>query len=378
MFQRSTTDSRRVLIVDYNHLVHSYLYGGAPTLSHTVMVNGQPQVIDTTIPTYTIKAIHRWSNKGQFPVAVCFDSPCKCRKGYFAKSGVSTEVLGSGGDYKGGRHGLESSVFESINMTSNLMRGAGISCYKAENYEADDLVYACVKKAKQQYPDLPIDIVCNDADLLPLVDDQVSVFFRSRKYTWAEDKSIEKQHYIQVTPYNYQSVVEGLSSYKNLVVPYNTVLLIKMLRGDKSDNISGHTLAKPKVCKQLVADMENDGINIGDMFRYREMLPVCYDLTTGVQLTEEEVRSREKGTYRVEYIDSPEITEMFDTLSKYLVPELVEHARKVYRGINLNVPFTDLGQGFDRFPARVTKDITGYSAGALQQQVQALNIKLPI
>lgn len=341
------------------------------------MINGKPQVIDTTIPNYTIKAIHRWSNKGQFPVAVCFDSPCRCRKGYFAKTGVISDVVG-GIDYKGGRRSLESTVFDGINMTSQLMKNSGISCYKAENYEADDLVFACVKKAKEQYPDLPIDIVCNDTDLLPLVDDQVSVFFRSRKYTWAEDKSIEKQHYVQVTPYNYQSVVEGLSSYKNLVVPYNTVLLIKLLRGDKSDNILGHTLAKPKVCKQLMADMQNDGVNIGDMFRYREMIPVCYDLTTGVELTKDEVLAREKGTYRVEYKNSPETEEMFDTLSKYLVPELVEHARKVYRGINLNVPFTDLGNGFDRFPARVTKDITGYSAGALQQQVSALNIKLPL
>jgi DNA polymerase-1 len=378
MFKRSETDKRRVVIVDYNHLVHRFTYGGAPSFTHTVKLNGVPTTIDTTIQTHTIKAIYRWSNKGQNPTAVCFDSPCRCRKGYIAKAGIGISTGAGAGEYKGGRSSLESSVFESITMTQNMMRQAGISCYKADNYEADDLVFAVVKKAKEQYPDLPIDVICNDADLLPLVDEQVSVFFRSVKYTFATDKSIEKTHYVQVTPDNYQDMIQGMTAYKNLIVPYNTLLLMKLLRGDKSDNIAGHKAMKPMKCKKLIADMESDGVLTPDLFTYREMTPICYDLQTGAELTKEQVMGMERGTYRIEYVEHPETEKMFDILSNYLEEDVVDYARKVYRGINLNVPFTDLGEGFNRYPAKITKDIMGYSAGALQQQCSELGIHLTV
>lgn len=378
-FKRSETDKRRVVIVDYNHLAHTYLHGGASRLSHTVNIGGVNQVVDTTIPTYTIKSIFRWANKGQNPTAVCFDSPCGCRKAYIAQQNLGIENGAGAGEYKGGRASLDGSVFDSINMTANLLRQAGVCCYKLENYEADDLVAACVKRAKEMYPDLPIDVICNDADLLPLVNEQVSVFYRSRKFTFAESKDIEKKHYVQVMPSNYQDLIEDMSAYKNLKVPYNTLLLAKLLRGDKSDNIKGHPDIKPKLYKELIALMEaNPDIDLSNLFRYTDPVPVCYTLDKSRQLTEDEVRGMKKGEYLVEYHGNEQYQKMIKTLSEYLTDDIIEHIEKVYWGINLNTPFTTLGDTFNRFPAKIVNDITGFDAGKLQQEVSKLGIHLPM
>lgn len=84
--------------------------------------------------------------------------------------------------YKGTRDRMPNAMFDAIGLTETpLLRQAGVSCFAKEGYEADDLVAAVIEKSKVLYPDVPIDVVTGDSDLLPLVDEQVSVFFRSRK-----------------------------------------------------------------------------------------------------------------------------------------------------------------------------------------------------
>lgn len=333
-------DDRRVIIVDFNPLVHTYLFGGAPPLTCTVTIDNVPTTIDTTIQTHTIKAIHRWSNRGRNPVAVCFDSPCPSRKYYFAKN----EVTPDGGvvDYKGGRKSLPSKVFSAINMTALLLNQAGVCVYKLDNYESDDLIYACVQKAKQQYPNLPIDIITNDADMLPLVDDQVSVFLRTKKQPWAESKELIKPHYIQVTPANFQEVVEDMTPYRNILVPYNTLLLAKLLRGDKSDNVPPKADWKPKMYKELITVLEEEAEDLSGLFRYG---------------------------------GEEQLNKICTVLGKYVEDEDLEHIRKIYRGINLNGEF---GGTNPRKPAVLTTEIKGYSSLKLQQQVANLNINLPV
>ena len=335
---------KRVLIVDYNHMIYNYLYGGTPALTHTVVLNGQPQTINTTLQTFTIKAIHRWSNYGQNPTAVCFDSPCRCRRKYFEEAKIRTGGKLEPVAYKSGRASLKGDVYNAINMTLQLLHQSGVCVYKAANFEADDLVFACVQKAKQQYPDLPIDIVCNDADLLPLVDDQVSVFLRSKVNTWAESKELEKQHYIQVTPRNYQETVERLTDYKKLLVPYNSILLTKLLRGDKSDTVPAMDTWKPKMYKQLVTMLQENGEDLDGMFRYG-------------------------GEEQLNY--------MCSILEKYVDEEDIDHIKFIYRGINLNQAFRDLPDGYNREPAVIQSHILPYSEGSLQSKVSVLNIQLP-
>ena len=151
---------KRVLIVDFNHRAHMYLNNGYNP-SVTMRVNGEQVVIDTAIQNGFIKDVHRWSKGGYYPTVVCMDSPVPVRKAYFAREfGMS---VGTAAEYKGDREKKSEKFYNSIAMTKDMLTRAGIFCVKRHNYEADDLIFACIKKAKQQYPGMPIDIMTNDA-----------------------------------------------------------------------------------------------------------------------------------------------------------------------------------------------------------------------
>ena len=334
--------ANRVVITDLSHLAFKYAFGGASSLSTTVkMPDGTLQMVDTTLPTYLIKQIHRWSDYGYNPTVVCFDAKGgnQSRKAYFQKgSGVSSEPAV---EYKGARDSMDNKFYEGLNMSLRLMLAGGVRCLKADGYEADDLIKAAVDRAKLDYPDLPIDIITGDADLLPLVDEQVSVFISSKKTTWAETKEIEKRGYMQVTPANYQSYIETLTSFKNLYMPYNTVLLAKLLRGDKSDGIPAFPKFTPTMYRNLVHTLEDEGVDLGSTFRYGN------------------------------------INEIVKVLEPHLTPEQLAHVKYIYGGININGGFTGLGERFDKKALTLTNKIEGYNAMALQREVSVLRINLP-
>lgn len=379
MFDRSKTDDRRVIIVDFNHMAWAYAFGNATSLSCTLKIDGEVVTVNTTIPAYTIKAIHRWARGGINPIAVCFDgeASARCRKAYFAQQyGVKTDGKPQG--YKARREVRDPKFYESINLTLNYLVKGGVACYKADGYEADDLIKACVDNAKKNYPNLPIDIITGDADLVPLVDDQVSVFLRSVKSTFAVEKSIEKKHYVQITPENYQSYIEGLSSYRNLRVPYNTLLLAKLLRGDKSDEIAGKPDWKPKMYNQLIEILEDSGEDLGELFRYdRPIKKYAYKGTT-TEVPEELISTVNKADIDVIYSEPPALTRICKVLGQWCEPDDLVHIRRVYNGINLNGAFMDLPDGFKRQPAKLKTPIAGYSSASLQSAVAPLRINLYI
>lgn len=381
-WKRSETDSRRVIIVDFQHLAYSYAFGGATALSSTLNIDGVPTVVDTTIPAYTIKTLHRWADGGRNPLAVCFDSKdcARSRKAYFEQFKNETDECDALTDdgYKASRESQDGKFYDGINITANILYKAGISCFKAEGYEADDLVFACVKRCKELYPDLPIDVFTGDADLLPLVDDQVSVFHRSRKSTWAEDKSIERPHYFQVRPYNFQSYVEGLTSYKTIKVPYNTLLLAKLLRGDKSDGVTGKKDWKPKMYGQLLDLLEEDGYDLGELFRYGENTETYVYRDTQEPIPEDLIATTTREQMMIKYGDPVELTRLCDILSNYVEEKDINHIRNVYRGINLNTAFVNVPERFKRRPAKLTNEIKGYDMVKLATEVSVLKIRLPL
>ena len=344
----------RVLIVDFNHMAHTYLNSGH-RLSKTLEINGQIQTVDTTLQSGTIKAIHRWSRGGSYPTSVCFDSPIPCRKAYFAREFDMPVDTDEG--YKGGREGLSSSAYDAIGMTKDLLLQAGVSCVKRVNYEADDLVFAAVQVAKKTYPGAPIDIITNDADLIPLVDDIVSVFMRSRKGTYAERSDLEKMKYIQITPRNYQEVVQDLSSYNKYYVPYNTLLLHKLLRGDSSDKIKGiRKMFPPRKYNELVMRMEEDWVDFGRLFRYGQ----CD-------------RIDKEGNS-----SSRELRDILRVLRRYIGEdeEVLEHIKKAYMGMNLNQEYKNLGK-VSRESGRL-KPMMPFNEVDLQRSVSRLGINLKL
>lgn len=368
----------RVIIVDFQHLAYNYAFGGATALSTTLMINGSPMVVDTTIPALSIKQLHRLADKGFNPLVVCFDGQysTKSKKYYFAtKNGVAVDggVVG----YKEGRHSQNDRFYEGINLTQNFLLKGGVCCLRAENYEADDLIKAAVDKAKEIYPNLPIDIFTGDQDLVPLVDEQVSVFLRSTKLTWAVSKELERPHYVQLTPDNYQSYMETLTEFKNLQVPYNTVLLKKLLRGKKADNIPAIPKMTPTKYNKIINGLIEDGYNLSELCVYdAPVSTICYR-DTEKPIPDDIVATIPKEQKMIKFSDPPALVRLLEVLSKYLSDEELKHVHDTYIGVNLNGAFTNLGD-YNRRPAVLKAEIKGYDMVKLQQEVAVLKINLPL
>lgn len=379
---------KRVVIVDFNHQVHTYFHSNH-RLSCRVVVDGEVIEKDTTIQNGCIKNIHRWSNGGVFPTAVCFDRPVPARKAFW-QSAFPEMVIGSGKEYKGNREKMPEAMFEGIADCEGILRRAGVSCFSRRNYEADDLVYACVQRAKEKYPGMPIDVITNDADLLTLVDDTVSVFIRSKKLTWAESKDIEKLHYVQVTPNNFQSVVEDLSAYKGFIIPYNSLLLHKLLRGDTSDNFLRKEISRmfPKTkYNKMIMDMMSDYVNFEEVFRYSKPTYEIYNVKTSEVFngsTQDALKSPDREFLRKRIKDSEELTAIIELLSEYsaLSDEQLEVVKKVYLGMNLNQPYANKEALLTRHEYIVGKtediDINPFNEIELQKQLSPLKIRLNI
>ena len=376
MFRKSETDGRRVRIIDVTHMFYKYANGGMPHLSANVMMNGQLVRVDTTLASGVIKAIHRWSRQGYNPTVVCFDSKgcSRSRKAYFTQHSEQEEQKS---EYKGKRDIQDSRFYEGINLTMNLLLSGGVTVLKADGYEADDLVKAAVDKAKSTYPDLPIDVITGDADLIPLVDDQVSVYIASRKLTWAESSDIEIRHYFQLRPYNYQEYCEGLTAFKSLTVPYNTVLLTKLLRGDKSDNIEGYPKFTPTKYKKLIQKMQEDNVDIANTFLYDAPVKKYVYRGTEEVIPDSLLDATPTEKKAIKYFEPIALTKITEVLSKYLDEDIVKHARFVYNGINLNGAFTDVPERFKRRPI-VVKEVKGYVSGELARAVSVVDINIPI
>lgn len=377
---------KRVIIVDFNHLVHT-LYYSPHRLSIRVVENGESVVKDTTIQNGTIKNVHRWSNHGFNPTAVCFDRPVPARKAFFQAS-FSDMKVGSGNEYKGGRERMPDAMFEAISDVERIFRGAGISCFSQPNYEADDLVFACVQRAKEKYPDLPIDVITNDADLLPLVDEQVSVFIRSKKGTFAESKEIEKAKYIQVTPRNFQTIVEDLSAYRGFKIPYNSILLHKLLRGDASDKIGRKDISRMFSAtryNKMIDAMIADSVNFEEVFRYGVPQYKILHRSTGEEFKgtlEEALKSPEKADLYQKICNTEELDAILSLLREYspMNEEQLGTIEKLYWGMNLNQTYPNTEKRLARRGYKVgtakTPDINPFNEIELQKMSSSLQIRL--
>ena len=377
---------KRVQIIDFNHMAYNFFYS-QHRLSTRVLVDGDPVDKDTTIQNNAIKNIFRWSNKGLNPTAVCFDRKVVSRKVFWQTNFQGMEI-GSGNEYKGNREKMPDAMYEAIQDCENILRSAGVAVFAQPNYEADDLIFACIQYAKKAYPDLPIDVITNDADLLPVVDNQVSVFLRSKKGTWAENKDIEKNHYMQITPDNYQEVVEDLSAYKGFMLPYNTLLLHKMLRGDKSDQFGCKDISRlysPKRFNEMMIQMLADGVDLGSISRYS---PTQYDIVykdTGEIFNgtlQEALASPDKARLRKKIIAPENLTAILECLAKYspISEEQLERVKNIYFGMNLNQAYSSENPRLARkeFIVGKTTDavITQYDAIELQKSSSILQIRL--
>lgn len=370
-------NGRRVIIVDVSHICMALAFSNHK-LSHSVYLEGVGSITyDTTIMNGVIKNIYHWSNKGSNPIVVCFDSSgCnRARKYYFTnqakKYGVEESV-----EYKSKRGTQSNSYFEEVNRTRDLLVNSGVTVYESHSYEADDLVFGAVQQAKLQYPDLPIDVVTSDLDLAPLVDEQVSVFIRSPKLDYATDESIAKKHYQQLTPKTYQRFLEGRSSLKGLKVPYNTILLSKLLRGDKSDAVPAFKKFTPTKYNNLIDNLIADGVDVANLFRYDRPTEIFMYRGTQNIVPVEAYPTLTNDDIDIYYGDSKKLTEITTVLSKYLDEPIIEHIKFVYNGIALGTSFTDAPLEYTRKPTYIPTVGNGFNPAKMMEEASKFGITL--
>lgn len=298
----------RFELVDYLPLVYKCM--AAPPLSSVVTIDGEQKTVNTVIPNFTCKDIWRFSGNGNHPTGVFFEGGAPLRRAYFnavdnykawlqgVKDGtidgnVVPEPMSADqpDNYKAGRTGLNNMQKYGIRLAEDRLVAGQISCYKVPGYEADDLIWTAYSQLRKKYPDAQIDIFTGDMDMLPMCDEKTSIYMRGNR-TWAEpmcsseyctgtcdtcakykDDSCkirrEFKNYFQVTPTTWDEFISYRSAFKGFNIPYNSVYLFKMLRGDTSDNVP--MVEKgwgAKKWNAVIDKMIADGIRFDLLFRY--------------------------------------------------------------------------------------------------------------
>jgi len=216
-------------------------------------------------------------------------------------------------------------------------------------------------------------------------------FLEAKKGTWAESKDIEKAHYIQVTPDNFQSVVEDLSAYKGFLIPYNTLLLHKLLRGDSSDNYQRKEISKmfPRMkYNGMITSMVAEDINFNEIFRYSSPIYEIYNIETGEKFDgsiQDALNSPLKSKLRKRMKNSEELDAILTVLQMFtsLSDSQLEIVKNIYLGMNLNQPYVSKEKSLTRHefkicPNGVGQDIDVFSEIELQKVLSPLQIRLNI
>lgn len=149
----------------------------------------------------------------------CFDSPPTF------KQKLHKELFPYSSGYKGNRQEKSPVTRIQLELTEEILRQSGIRAIKVKGYEADDIIASIVRQYKSSYD--KIYIHSRDSDLYYLVCPNVEVV-----------PVIRVGKYVNMT--NWAQTVD-----KDYVIAYNTLTLVKMERGERSDNI-------PSVKKEIM------------------------------------------------------------------------------------------------------------------------------
>lgn len=269
----------KFVLIDFNHLAYKCMV--MQPLGVTLKINGELKDIDTTIPTGTIKNVVNYGGRGSYFTGV------------FLEGGTDRSKLDAG--YKANRKKQSNAFYEGIQTAVDIMLQGGVSLYRVAGCEADDLICSMVYKLRADYPDAEIEVITLDADLLSLVDDKCSVWMRGTRQ-FALNKKDERRMYYQVTPETWESYLEGTSAYGGYEIPYNAIMLYKMIKGDKSDNIDMAVKGYGKVkFSSLMRQMKNDGVPFDKIFRNHNDFDKVMRPILSIYFSPEEVERMKKN-----------------------------------------------------------------------------------
>ena len=203
----------KLLIVDLNHLL--YRYGDRFFLEYITLEQALNN-IDNAIKT--VKDYIK-SNK----VIIVADLSCPSRKLYYKELLNDKDET----EYKEGRK--RNDKWDILNNEVKKMLSNKYSYIRGFDYEADDIITSLVSRLNNKVEKYILTI---DADLLPLIDDYTNVllFRKNSQFDYVNK-------YVLFTKDNFERRIKDLKSFQARGITLNNFLLIKMLIGDKSDNI---------------------------------------------------------------------------------------------------------------------------------------------
>lgn len=228
-----------LLIIDLNHIANRYYFiykdvtDDAPWLAEKCM--------------WGVRELVKYTNADR--VIVARDVGQTSRKIYYQK------IFGEETEYKGTREKKDKLLYEILDNLADLIhKEFKAPILSKHDYEADDIIFALVEKFRDSFN---INVMTNDADLLPLVDKDITVFiFKTSGVRFTVDK------YIEFSANTFGNKIEYMRDFRDYVyITYDNLLLVKLLRGDKSDNIPMVKGFPPRKIKELLETLKDKEID---------------------------------------------------------------------------------------------------------------------
>ena len=342
-------DKKNLFLIDLSHVIYRYYYtiGFKEGIDYEYKDN-QFKILDTGMYKKIFSFVDKIANLGQ--VLIFEDSKLISRNKYFE------EHFPNG--YKDNRNKRNDELKLLKESISQLLKQYKQPTIKKFNYEADDLIKEAVRVAKKSKKYNHIYILTNDFDLAPLIDDKVTLYRRSPR---SNSSHLEPHPFIynyeMIGKDNYEAYFKTIGMTKEVHVPYNSILLFKMIRGDKSDNIAGVKGVGPKAYNNFISQMTDEEIQ---KFKYYDWQIEAYNKTKDVtyydydEIPLDEIKSDE---FEVRYKEPKELKELALIIKKYFSTEVAKEIIIKYRGMALNAAYKFNGSEYDRKPIHLNKKV---------------------
>ena len=342
--------NKNLFLIDLNHIIYRYYYtmGFKENIDY-ILSDKKIKILNNNIYLRIFSFLDKISTLGQ--VIIFGDSKLISRNKYFEitfPNGYKENRTDKGNDLK--------ILKESISL---LFKNYKQPFIKKFNYEADDLIKEAVRVAKKSNKYNHIYILTNDFDLAPLIDEEVSLYRRSPR-----NKSLNLNAHPYIYNYelickeNYEDYFKTIGMTKNIKVPYNSILLFKMLRGDKSDNIAGVKGIGPKAYNQFITQLNKADIN---KFKYYDWQIEATNLNTNQTYYDYDsipLEELKRDKFEVKYKDPIELDDLYKIIQNYFSTDVAKEIIAKYKGMALNASYYfSKDSEFNRNPIHLNKKV---------------------
>lgn len=188
---------------------------------------------------YMLDAFREWSGPEE-ELVFCIDRTPTVKRQLFESE------IPDAGQYKGCRSKPRPEITVQKAMIEDVLRRIGANVVAVDGYEADDVIASLVYYYREDYDHVYIH--AKDSDLFYLVDETVEIMPLNNLEYMQRNLLFSKR-----TPNGKHIDMDNWerSVLKGRVCKYNAILYVKLLEGDKSDNIPG---VYPEIAERLIAN----------------------------------------------------------------------------------------------------------------------------